>query len=151
MIVSAYLVIGPIVAEPQIQYFYALCFILAGLIFYVPFVYYKNIVPGMGMHIQSHVKLSIYQTINSDSFVCVTQTPSQFFFRRFSKSPRQQVTKSPNRKAQQQFQNIKTIFFEIVVVLDDTQLVSIFFFFIITISNKAAIRLEAYLYIDSEY
>uniref|UniRef100_A0A0P5JBS7 b(0,+)-type amino acid transporter 1 n=1 Tax=Daphnia magna TaxID=35525 RepID=A0A0P5JBS7_9CRUS len=47
MVVSAYLVIGPIAAAPQVQYFYALLFILAGLIFYVPFVYYKTQVPGM--------------------------------------------------------------------------------------------------------
>ena len=85
MIVSAYLVIGPIVAEPQIQYFYALCFILAGLIFYVPFVYYKNIVPGMGMHIQSHVKLSFYQTINADSFVCVNTDAITIFFQKILK------------------------------------------------------------------
>ena len=48
MLVSAYLVIGPIASDPQIQYLYALAFILAGLVFYVPFVYYKKVFPGMG-------------------------------------------------------------------------------------------------------
>ena len=48
MIVSVYLVIGPIASNPQIQYVYALLFILAGLIFYVPFVYYKKVLPGIG-------------------------------------------------------------------------------------------------------
>lgn len=48
MLVSAYLVVGPIVAAPQIQYLFALIFIFAGLIFYVPFVYYKKVLPGMG-------------------------------------------------------------------------------------------------------
>lgn len=48
MVVSAILVVAPIVAAPQVQYFYVLLFILAGLIFYVPFVYYKKRVPGMG-------------------------------------------------------------------------------------------------------
>ncbi|KAI9553472.1 hypothetical protein GHT06_021382 [Daphnia sinensis] len=47
MVVSAILVVAPIVAAPQVQYFYVLLFILAGLIFYVPFVYYKKRVPGM--------------------------------------------------------------------------------------------------------
>lgn len=38
LIISIYLVIGPIIDNPQIEYLYALGFILAGLIFYVPFV-----------------------------------------------------------------------------------------------------------------
>lgn len=52
MIVSIYLVIGPIISDPQMAYFYALIFILAGLIFYIPFVYYKKVFPGMGKKIQ---------------------------------------------------------------------------------------------------
>lgn len=35
-----YLVIGPIIDKPQIEYLYAVLFILAGLIFYIPFVKY---------------------------------------------------------------------------------------------------------------
>lgn len=38
LIISIYLVIGPIIDNPQIEYLYALGFIFAGLIFYVPFV-----------------------------------------------------------------------------------------------------------------
>lgn len=38
LIISIYLVIGPIIDKPQIEYLYAIGFILAGLIFYVPFV-----------------------------------------------------------------------------------------------------------------
>lgn len=38
LIISIYLVIGPIIDKPQIEYMYAVLFILAGLIFYVPFV-----------------------------------------------------------------------------------------------------------------
>jgi L-type amino acid transporter 9 len=49
MVISAILVVAPIAAAPQVQYFYALLFILAGLIFYVPFVYYKKTVPGISM------------------------------------------------------------------------------------------------------
>jgi L-type amino acid transporter 9 len=49
MVISAILVVAPIAVAPQVQYFYALLFILAGLIFYVPFVYYNKMVPGIGM------------------------------------------------------------------------------------------------------
>lgn len=38
LIISVYLVIGPIIDNPQIEYLYALGFIFAGLIFYIPFV-----------------------------------------------------------------------------------------------------------------
>ncbi|XP_065081751.1 b(0,+)-type amino acid transporter 1 isoform X3 [Ochlerotatus camptorhynchus] len=38
MIISGYLVVAPIIEKPQIEYLYAVMFIFAGLIFYVPFV-----------------------------------------------------------------------------------------------------------------
>lgn len=38
LIISIYLVVGPIIDKPQIEYLYAVLFILAGLVFYVPFV-----------------------------------------------------------------------------------------------------------------
>ena len=47
LLISVYLVIGPIVDEPKVEYLYATLFILAGFIFYVPFVYYKLVMPGM--------------------------------------------------------------------------------------------------------
>ncbi|EFX85837.1 hypothetical protein DAPPUDRAFT_45522 [Daphnia pulex] len=47
MVVSAILVVAPIAAAPQVQYFYVLLFISAGLIFYIPFVYYKKSLPGI--------------------------------------------------------------------------------------------------------
>lgn len=40
LIVSCYLVVGPIIDKPQVEYLYASMFILAGLIFYIPFVKY---------------------------------------------------------------------------------------------------------------
>ncbi|XP_050082094.1 b(0,+)-type amino acid transporter 1 isoform X2 [Anopheles aquasalis] len=40
MLVSGYLVVAPIIEKPQIEYLYAVMFILAGLVFYVPFVHY---------------------------------------------------------------------------------------------------------------
>lgn len=47
MLASAYLVVGPIVYNPQVQYLYALAFIVVGLIAYVPFVYYQKAAPGL--------------------------------------------------------------------------------------------------------
>uniref|UniRef100_T1H1U6 Amino acid permease/ SLC12A domain-containing protein n=1 Tax=Megaselia scalaris TaxID=36166 RepID=T1H1U6_MEGSC len=38
LVISGYLVAAPIIEKPQIEYLYAVLFILAGLIFYVPFV-----------------------------------------------------------------------------------------------------------------
>lgn len=38
LVISSYLVVAPIIDKPQIEYLYAVFFILAGLIFYVPFV-----------------------------------------------------------------------------------------------------------------
>ncbi|KFB40685.1 AGAP001870-PA-like protein [Anopheles sinensis] len=40
MVISGYLVVAPIIDNPQIEYLYAVLFILAGLILYVPFVHY---------------------------------------------------------------------------------------------------------------
>ncbi|CAH1402731.1 unnamed protein product [Nezara viridula] len=38
--ISLYLIVAPIIDTPQIEYLYATFFILAGFIFYIPFVYY---------------------------------------------------------------------------------------------------------------
>ncbi|XP_072024459.1 b(0,+)-type amino acid transporter 1-like [Amphiura filiformis] len=40
-IASIYLVVAPIIDEPAVEFLYAALFILAGLVFYVPFVYKK--------------------------------------------------------------------------------------------------------------
>ncbi|XP_033625653.1 b(0,+)-type amino acid transporter 1-like [Asterias rubens] len=47
LIASVYLVIAPIIDEPALEYLFALLFILAGLVFYVPFVHYKLELPFM--------------------------------------------------------------------------------------------------------
>ncbi|KAF2894538.1 hypothetical protein ILUMI_11632 [Ignelater luminosus] len=47
LVVSVYLIIGPIVDKPTIEYLYAAMFILGGMIFYVPFVHYKVRIPFM--------------------------------------------------------------------------------------------------------
>ncbi|ODM90871.1 b(0,+)-type amino acid transporter 1 [Orchesella cincta] len=41
LIASTYLVVAPIIDKPQWEYLYATMFIVAGLIFYIPFVHYK--------------------------------------------------------------------------------------------------------------
>ncbi|KAF5301585.1 hypothetical protein FQR65_LT08890 [Abscondita terminalis] len=48
LIVSIYLIIGPIVDQPTVEYLYAAMFILGGMVFYVPFVHYKVRIPFMG-------------------------------------------------------------------------------------------------------
>ena len=48
LVISIYLVIGPIIDKPTIEYLYATMFILGGMVFYVPFVHYKLRVPLMG-------------------------------------------------------------------------------------------------------
>ncbi|CAG9765135.1 unnamed protein product [Ceutorhynchus assimilis] len=47
LLISFYLIIGPIVDKPTIEYLYAALFILGGMIFYIPFVHYKYRIPFM--------------------------------------------------------------------------------------------------------
>eukprot|EP00057_Strongylocentrotus_purpuratus_P017450 XP_011671924.1 PREDICTED: b(0,+)-type amino acid transporter 1 [Strongylocentrotus purpuratus] len=42
LIAAVYLVIAPIIEEPALEFLYAFLFILSGLIFYLPFVFYKK-------------------------------------------------------------------------------------------------------------
>lgn len=48
LVISVYLIIGPILDKPTIEYLYATLFILGGMVFYVPFVHYKLRIPFMG-------------------------------------------------------------------------------------------------------
>lgn len=50
LVISSYLVVAPIIDKPQIEYLYAVFFILAGLIFYVPFVKLGLTPKFMGMY-----------------------------------------------------------------------------------------------------
>ncbi|XP_044258522.1 b(0,+)-type amino acid transporter 1 isoform X1 [Tribolium madens] len=47
LVISFYLIIGPIVDKPTIEYLYATLFIFSGMVFYVPFVHYKMRIPFM--------------------------------------------------------------------------------------------------------
>ena len=49
LLISMYLVISPIIEKPQIEYLYATLFILGGMIFYVPFVYYGVQIKHLGL------------------------------------------------------------------------------------------------------
>jgi L-type amino acid transporter 9 len=48
--ISVYLIAAPIIENPQIEYLYAALFIVAGFIFYIPFVYYGIAPFFMGMY-----------------------------------------------------------------------------------------------------
>jgi L-type amino acid transporter 9 len=52
--ISIYLIAAPIIENPQIEYLYAALFIVAGLVFYVPFVYYGIVPWFMGMYALPH-------------------------------------------------------------------------------------------------
>lgn len=41
VLIAIYLVIAPIVEDPQIQFLYAAVFVVSGLIFYFPLVHFK--------------------------------------------------------------------------------------------------------------
>ncbi|XP_069113110.1 b(0,+)-type amino acid transporter 1-like [Argopecten irradians] len=45
VLMSIYLVIGPIIQSPQIEFLYAFLFIVGGLIFYIPLVHFKLTIP----------------------------------------------------------------------------------------------------------
>lgn len=42
LFVSVFLVLTPIISEPDIKYLSAIAFILSGVVFYIPFVYFKR-------------------------------------------------------------------------------------------------------------
>lgn len=41
IVIGCYLVVAPIVTDPAIEYFYVLGIMGVGILFYIPFVYYK--------------------------------------------------------------------------------------------------------------
>lgn len=65
LVISFYLIIGPIVDKPTIEYLYAALFILGGMIFYVPFVHYKYRIPFMdGLTVFFQMLLEVAPTTN---------------------------------------------------------------------------------------
>ena len=55
MLAALYLVIYPIALQPAWEYLYAAVFILCGMIFYLPFVYYKKKVSLIGKSMSGFV------------------------------------------------------------------------------------------------
>ena len=47
LLISVYLVVGPILDAPKLEYVYVLCFLLLGVVVYTPCVFYRRSVPGM--------------------------------------------------------------------------------------------------------
>ncbi|KAF0293207.1 b(0,+)-type amino acid transporter 1 [Amphibalanus amphitrite] len=47
LLVSVYLVVGPIADAPKLEYVYVLCFLLFGVVVYTPCVFYGHSAPGM--------------------------------------------------------------------------------------------------------
>ena len=46
--IAVYLVVAPIVESPKIEFLYAFLFVLSGLLFYFPFVFFGLQLPGFG-------------------------------------------------------------------------------------------------------
>ncbi|KAL1492010.1 hypothetical protein ABEB36_012516 [Hypothenemus hampei] len=65
LFISFYLIIGPIVDKPTIEYLYAALFILGGMVFYIPFVHYKYRIPFMdGLTVFLQMMLEVAPTTN---------------------------------------------------------------------------------------
>jgi len=64
LLVSIYLVVGPIVDNPRMEYLYATLFILSGLVLYFPFVLYQRVLPGMG-YLTSFLQL-LFEVVPTD-------------------------------------------------------------------------------------
>ncbi|KYO48900.1 hypothetical protein Y1Q_0020246 [Alligator mississippiensis] len=55
LIASVYLVLAPIIDQPQMEFFYVILFILSGVIVYFPLVHFKchpRFLPGVTLHLQ---------------------------------------------------------------------------------------------------
>ena len=48
ILASCYFIVAPILDDPKLEFFYAFLFMVAGFIFYIPFVYFKYELPFMG-------------------------------------------------------------------------------------------------------
>ena len=65
LIVSVYLVIAPLVQDPAIEYLVVAMSILAGLIFYVPFVHYRKRLKIIGEYISTTTVMRLHFPIFS--------------------------------------------------------------------------------------
>lgn len=80
LIISIYLIIGPIIDKPTIEYLYATMFILGGMIFYVPFVHY-------GLHLKFMGKtLSYYALVLNSSLLGYAQNTNTIINYKYNQS-----------------------------------------------------------------
>lgn len=77
LIASAYLVIAPIIDKPEWEYLYATMFIVAGLIFYIPFVQYKLTIKFMGKLLQTQKS---YSESRANEFIVYVKSLQIFQF-----------------------------------------------------------------------
>lgn len=52
---SIFLVLAPLIDEPELEYFYILGFSFIGILVYYPFVYKKMQLPFMGINYYTHI------------------------------------------------------------------------------------------------
>lgn len=65
LIISAYLIVAPIIDKPQIEYLYAAGFIAAGMLVYLPFVKFGYVPKFMGEYIHHYTaKIKTDSTTN---------------------------------------------------------------------------------------
>lgn len=78
LFISAYLIVAPIIDKPQIEYLYALGFIAAGMLVYLPIVKYGYVPKFMGEYIQ-FVKLEKKNDLIIFFFCCLQTVLTRFF------------------------------------------------------------------------
>ncbi len=66
VLASAYFVVAPVIDDPAIEFLFAFIFIVAGLILYFPFVYFKKELPFMGKFNSSGVTSEGYAHIHKN-------------------------------------------------------------------------------------
>jgi solute carrier family 7 (L-type amino acid transporter), member 9/15 len=86
LVISAYLVIGPIIDKPQIEYLYTMLFILCGFFLYFPFVRWRIHPPFM-----SKSQMSQNDVSNANSSTSSTDKVTIFFQMLFEVVPTSQM------------------------------------------------------------
>lgn len=67
LLCAVYLVVAPIVEDPQIQFLYAAIFVVGGLLFYIPLVHFKLItIDTLTMYIQMFLEIAPSQYMPED-------------------------------------------------------------------------------------
>lgn len=94
LVISFYLIIGPIIDKPTIEYLYATLFIFGGMVFYVPFVHYKMRIPFMGTYFFYFDKFLIFFSRRRDCFLANDIWSSSNFYNVGIKRQKAQISGS---------------------------------------------------------